>query len=69
MGGHSKGGNLAAFAAATCDDAVRDRIIEVWCNDSPGFEERVVPLELLHTIADRVRLFTPEYSVVGALFG
>ena len=69
VGGHSKGGNLAAFAAATCDDAVRDRIVEVWCNDSPGFEERVVPLELLHTIADRVRLFTPEYSVVGALFG
>ena len=68
VGGHSKGGNLAAFAAATCEDAVRDRIIEVWCNDSPGFEGRVVPLELLETIADRLRLFTPEYSVVGALF-
>lgn len=68
VGGHSKGGNLAAFAAATCSDDVQNRIIEVWCNDSPGFDDRVVPLELFRPLADRIRLFTPEFDVVGALF-
>jgi hypothetical protein len=68
VGGHSKGGNLAAFAAATCDDAVRGRICDIWCNDSPGFEDRVVPLDLFRPLAGRIHLYTPEYSVVGALF-
>lgn len=67
VGGHSKGGNLAAFAAAFSPDAVRDRVAEVWCNDSPGFDRQVVDFTRLEAIAGRTRLFSPEYSVVGAL--
>lgn len=68
VGGHSKGGNLAAYAASRVSEAVRGRIIEVWCNDSPGFEDRVIPLTSLEPVAPLVRLYTPEFSVVGALF-
>lgn len=68
VGGHSKGGNLAAYAVSRVDEATRSRVSEVWCNDSPGFEDRVVPLATLAPVAPLVRLYTPEFSVVGALF-
>lgn len=68
VGGHSKGGNLAAYAAAFCRKDVQDRIVQVWCNDSPGFVDAVVPLGAFEPIRARMRLYTPEYSVVGALF-
>lgn len=68
VGGHSKGGNLAAFAASRLVGSELDRVAEVWCNDSPGFCDEVVPLDSLAPICDRTRLHTPEYSVVGALF-
>ena len=35
VGGHSKGGNLAVYAAAFCNQDVQDRIIEVYNNDGP----------------------------------
>jgi len=67
VGGHSKGGNLAAYASASCEDKVAERIKEVWCNDSPGFCPDVIPVARLAPIADKMRLFTPEYSLVASL--
>ena len=67
VGGHSKGGNLAAYATAFLPDEARERIAEVWCNDSPGFDRDVVDFGRLEAMADRTRLLTPEYSVVGSL--
>lgn len=37
VGGHSKGGNLALYAALTCSAETRERIGRVWCLDAPGF--------------------------------
>lgn len=68
VGGHSKGGNLAAYAVALCNQELRDRVVEVWCNDSPGFEDRVIPLSTFEPIVPLVHFYTPEFSVVGALF-
>lgn len=68
LGGHSKGGNLAAYAASRLSPEERASLMEVWCNDSPGFCDDVVPLDTLRPICDRTRLYTPEYSVVGSLF-
>lgn len=67
VGGHSKGGNLAAYAAAFLPAPERDRVREVWCNDSPGFDRQVVDFAQLEAIADRTRLLTPEFSIVGSL--
>ena len=36
--GHSKGGNVALYAALTAEKPVRDRIIGVYNNDGPGFK-------------------------------
>ena len=36
IGGHSKGGNLAIFSAAQCEEKLQDQIIAVYNNDGPG---------------------------------
>ena len=36
LGGHSKGGNLAVYAAASASEEIQNRIVSVWSNDGPG---------------------------------
>ncbi len=68
VGGHSKGGNFAVYAAAFCDEQVRDeRIIEVYSNDGPGFNSGVVDSEQYNAILDKLVKIVPESSLVGML--
>jgi hypothetical protein len=66
--GHSKGGNLAVYAAASCSPAIRRRIRSVFCNDAPGFHHRLISSEGFREVRDRIHSFVPESSVVGMLF-
>lgn len=66
-GGHSKGGNLAVFAAAFCDPEVQKRIVRVYNNDGPGFDKKIISQEGFDRIGSRVRTFVPQSSVVGML--
>lgn len=38
LGGHSKGGNLAIYAAVKAKPSLKRRIIAVYNNDGPGFD-------------------------------
>jgi hypothetical protein len=67
-GGHSKGGNLAVYAASFCSNRVRKRITEIYSNDAPGFSPRVISSEGYLAIRDKIISFVPESSVVGMLF-
>lgn len=67
IGGHSKGGNLAMFAAAFCADENKDRILKVYSNDGPGFNELIVENESYKRILDKVDLIIPEGSLIGVL--
>ncbi len=67
VGGHSKGGNLAVFAAAFADDDVKERIIEVYSNDGPGFNERISKDPRYLSTLNKVKLIIPSFSVVGIL--
>ena len=67
VGGHSKGGNLAVYAAAFCDQAVKARIIEVFSNDGPGFNKAVAESQAYREALGKVRLIIPESSLVGIL--
>jgi hypothetical protein len=68
LGGHSKGGNLAVYAASYCRRRIRRRIIVIYSNDSPGFQHRVIESEGFKEIRDRIRAFVPQSSLVGMLF-
>lgn len=67
LGGHSKGGNLAVYAAAAMPTDVQDRIIGVYNNDGPGFLTHVIESEGYRRILDRIHTFIPKSSVVGML--
>ena len=67
VGGHSKGGNLAMFAATFCEPDVKERILEVYSNDGPGFRESVVQSREYAHILPRIRSIIPESSMIGML--
>lgn len=66
-GGHSKGGNLAVYAAMNCSDRTRDKLIRVYNNDGPGFRPEILQSGCYEKIADRVVKFIPQSSVVGMI--
>ena len=67
LGGHSKGGNLAVFAAARSSPMVRSRILEVYNHDGPGFTEYMMGDPGYLEMVPRIHTFVPQSSVIGML--
>ena len=67
LAGHSKGGNLAVYAAARCQPGVRRRIEAVHNHDGPGFFASMLEDPGYREVLPRVRTFVPQSSVVGML--
>lgn len=65
--GHSKGGNLAIYAAMNANDDVKDRIEHIYSLDGPGFPTNVVKSYEYLSIADRITKVLPEFSMIGML--
>jgi hypothetical protein len=66
--GHSKGGNLAIYAAAFCGKGTRNRIKGIYANDAPGFKKNVISSEGYGAVKNIIRSYVPQSSVVGMLF-
>lgn len=67
VGGHSKGGNLAVYAAMHCSDSTRQRLIEVFSHDGPGFPPEAFEDGHFDAIRNLVRKTVPRSSIVGML--
>lgn len=67
VGGHSKGGNLAAYAAMHLPDDVRLRLLDAYNNDGPGFRSDITDTPAYRRVADRLHTYIPESSIVGML--
>lgn len=67
--GHSKGGNLAAYAAAHANEATQRRIASVCSFDGPGLDNATVLSEGYHRIKPVLHSFVPQGSIVGLLMG
>ncbi len=67
VGGHSKGGNLAEYAALTCREQSFNKIEHVFNHDGPGFA--FTPSERINSAAYNQKLSktVPESSVFGML--
>lgn len=65
--GHSKGGNLAVYAAANTDASTRERIRRVYSFDAPGVDEETLHSSGYALIAERIESFLPQSSIVGML--
>lgn len=64
--GHSKGGNLAAYAALFAPEPARSAVLTAYSFDGPGFNETVAARRA-RVEAARVRTFVPQGSIVGML--
>ena len=67
IGGHSKGGNLAVYAAAFCNINTKGRILEVYNNDGPGFQNNVIKSKEYKEIRSRIHTYLPQTSIIGRL--
>jgi len=67
LGGHSKGGNLAVYAAVKSTAATKERIIQTYNNDGPGFNSNFIKSAEYQHIKKKIRTLVPESSVVGLL--
>ena len=68
LGGHSKGGNLAIYAAACSGGRVRGKVLSVYNFDGPGFSKERLESPEFCAIESRTISFTPELSIIGMLF-
>lgn len=67
LGGHSKGGNLAMFAAVNSTADIRCRIRTVFNCDGPGFCDETLSTPNYAELRPRIQTYLPESSIVGVL--
>ena len=65
--GHSKGGNLAVYAAATVAPNIQARIESIWSYDGPGMNREMSGADGYLQIRDRIRSYIPQTSIIGLL--
>ena len=67
IGGHSKGGNLAAWAAVHISEELQNRMIAAYNNDGPGFGKGFLEREEYQRVEEKIHTYIPESSIVGVL--
>ena len=68
VGGHSKGGNLAIYSCAMCDELFRDRITTIYNNDGPDLCDEVINTDIMNAIKNKIIKIVPDFCVVGMIF-
>lgn len=67
IGGHSKGGNLAVYAAMNLPEAIQKRINAVYSFDGPGFLSEVYEKSNYENIHHIVCKVIPKSSIIGMI--
>lgn len=65
--GHSKGGNLAIYAACKAPEEIQNRIVEVYSYDGPGFQDDFLRSDGYERMRSRITTIVPYKDVVGML--
>lgn len=65
--GHSKGGNLAIYAASNCDLINQDKILKVYSYDGPGFNKTFISSKKYLDLLDKLEVYIPESSFIGLI--
>lgn len=67
MGGHSKGGNLAVYAATNAKKSIKIRLKKIYNNDGPGFNEDFIKNPEYLKLLPKIETIVPETSIIGML--
>ena len=65
--GHSKGGNLASYAASQIEPEYQERIQIIYSYDAPGLNHSVITSQGYQTISDKIKRYIPQGSIVGMM--
>lgn len=68
LGGHSKGGNHAVYAASQLTPEQQRHILRIYNNDGPEFSPDVYDIEKIDAMKDKITKIVPAYDVIGQLF-
>ncbi len=68
IGGHSKGGNMALFAACVLSPEQLENVKKIYLLDGPGFCPEVFDEMLIRRVEPRTVRIIPEFDVIGKLF-
>lgn len=67
VSGHSKGGNLAIYAASFMPSELQQYLDRVYIFDSPGLHEHVLEREGYQQIRHKIKAYKPKESIVGVM--
>ena len=67
LAGHSKGGNVAIYAASQIEQSLQDQITAVYTFDAPGLHKELTQTEGYQRIMDRTKVFIPQGSIIGMM--
>ena len=67
LGGHSKGGNLAIYAAVFAKPSIQRKVVKVYNNDGPGFTKEMIESEAYRKMLPQIQTIVPQHSIVGML--
>lgn len=67
LGGHSKGGNLAVYAATFAPQKYQKKIEKIYTFDSPGFYSNLWECPEFEAVREKMDAYVPESSLVGML--
>ena len=67
VSGHSKGGNLSLYASAMQEEAVQNRIQQIYCWDAPGVHRSILNTEGYQRVVSKAKRYIPQDSIVGLM--
>lgn len=67
VAGHSKGGNLAIYAASFLSPCLQNRLEKIYSYDAPGLNKSLVMLEGYRACAHKIHRYIPQGSIIGMM--
>lgn len=66
-GGHSKGGNLAVYSGMNASPATKQRLVNLYSHEGPGFPAEVFASKPYHSVAPIILKTVPQSSIIGMI--
>ena len=67
LAGHSKGGNLAVFAASQIQPELQEKISAIYTYDAPGLQAHLTETTGYQDIIPKIHRYVPQGSVIGMM--
>lgn len=67
VAGHSKGGNLAAYACSYLPDSLFERVDAIYSYDAPGLNKAIIETQGYQRTSPKIHRFVPQGSIVGMM--